>query len=302
MDIATSYKLKAIDDNIDITEYKDILGDYDFYEGDRCLMTDESCETTIEDVWKTARGIAELIPNIGFVMEGAIDYYSNGDVDEFILTVKDKIINSKHTGEYNLSLFDDYEGYDDFIECFPDTEETLSEEDFKRFEGKEIWVRAGWAPALLKEEIEYIVDEIDFTGTEGDEKKQEYDLDISKVLFYCDNSVSDVAMASFTDCFYKVWRTFVSEMKKKYAECDDAYNPLTCKITDQGFEASIKPLCVPYKEYFCDPEEGDPLGDALDEFQNKYPDIGFKGHIEYSVNTVIWKDGKIEPNGGIYED
>ena len=44
------------------------------------------------------------------------------------------------------------------------------------------------------------------------------------------------------------------------------------------------------------------LGDALEEFRKKYPNINFTGHICYSVDTVIWKDGKIEPTGGIFED
>ncbi|MBR3245557.1 MAG: hypothetical protein IKF90_23135, partial [Parasporobacterium sp.] len=158
---------------------------------------DESSETTIEEVWETARRIAERLPSIDFVMEGTINYYSSGDIDEFIITFKDRKIHSKHTGEYNVSSFDDYEGYDDFIDCFPDVEESLTEEDYKRFEGKDIWVRNGWTPALLKEEIEYIIDEIDFSASNEEKNEPEEGLDISRITFQCDNSISGVAMASF---------------------------------------------------------------------------------------------------------
>ena len=82
-------------------------------------------------------------------------------------------------------------------DCFPDVEESLTEEDYKRFEGKNIWVRNGWSPALLKKEIEYIIDEIDFSASNEEKNEPEEGLDISRITFQCDNSISGVAMASF---------------------------------------------------------------------------------------------------------
>ena len=64
MDIGTSYKIKAIDENIDITKYLDAINELDlpsFIAGDTYISTlDTGGETEFEEVWDTARKLLRV--------------------------------------------------------------------------------------------------------------------------------------------------------------------------------------------------------------------------------------------------
>ena len=304
MDVSSYYTIMAIDENVDITKYADALEeelDSWFDENDGYLTVPEGEETVIDDLWNTARTIADCIPGVDFVMEGEIGYYSSGERDFFIITVKDKTLYSKHTGASEIAFCDDYDGYDEFIEEFPQLEESFTEEDFNRFQGKEIIV--GWTTAGTKDDLEYMVDEFDLKTNEKLNEKP-FDPSRTEIHIVCDSDEKNKIRSSFEDIFTREWSLYVERIGKQYPDCDGKYNPLNCEVSDQGVNVFLGPLAVPYGEFYCYPEMDDNpddiLKNALAELRSKYPSISYKGHVNYSVLTVKCIDGVIQPHNGMW--
>lgn len=307
MDVNSYYTIRAIDKNVDITKYADALEeelDSWFDENDGYLTVPEGEETVIDDLWDTAKTIAACIPDVDFVMEGEIGYYSSGERDFFIITVKDKTLYSKHTGASEIAFCDDYDRYDEFIEEFPQLEESFTEEDFNRFRGKEIIV--GWTTAGTKDDLEYMDDEFDLETNEKAEEESNED-PLSRIIVTCDDEDSKSISTFFETIFSREWSVVIEKTKEYYPECNTDYYPLTCKITEQGFEAIFKPLAVPYGEFYCSPDWNAPdpdkaLKTALKELKAEYPNACYKGHIYYYVKIVKMVDGEVTPDGGMMSD
>ena len=62
------------------------------------------------------------------------------------------------------------------------------------------------------------------------------------------------------------WKAFVKRTKQIFKDCNTKYNPLSCVITERGFDAKIDTPLVPYiGEYYCDPGwEDAPLDQAIE--------------------------------------
>lgn len=169
MDIGTSYKIKAINENIDITKYLDAINELDlpsFIAGDTYISTlDTGGETEFEEVWDTARKIAACIPDIDFSIKGAVEAYSVGEIDFFEIQVKDKKIFSKHSGYVQPLQSDEFEDYEEFIEEYPDLEEPFTEDEFEKFIDTEdgiMYITSGGFGAVVPEDkLPVITDEMD---------------------------------------------------------------------------------------------------------------------------------------------
>ena len=166
MDIGSWYTIKALDESIDITKYLDVINEIDnpdYVAGDACLNTlDTGGEIEIEEVWSTARKIAARIPDIDFIIKGAIESYSDGQIDFFEITVKEKKIYSKHSGYVEPLEGDEFEDYDEFIEEYPDLETPFTEEEYENIGDQVMYITGGGFGAVVSEEnLPKYIDEMD---------------------------------------------------------------------------------------------------------------------------------------------
>ena len=123
---------------------------------------------------------------------------------------------------------------------------------------------------------------------------------LSTIHFHCDKEVANKIMAAFENIFAVEWKPLVERKKKIYEGCNTEYNPLTCIITKDGFDAVINIPLVPYiGEYYCENEMGeDPLDCAIEKFKSSYPNIKFNGHIKYVASLAYYFERKIHTGMG----
>ena len=166
MDIGSSYTIKAIDENIDITKYLDVINkidNRDYMAGDSCLSTLETGgESDIAEVWSTARKIATCIPDIGFIIKGAVESYSDGQIDFFEIIVKDRKIYSKHSGYVEPLAGDEFEDYEEFIEEYSELETPFTEKEFESIGDQTMYITYGGFGAVVSEDnLPVLIDEMD---------------------------------------------------------------------------------------------------------------------------------------------
>lgn len=317
MDITASYTIKALDENVDLSDLQEeensVLSYLDYDDETNILSEDELYVVSMEDVLNHVKEIAKSLSGIDFIMEGSIVTYSADPTETiFNITVKDNTISSKNTLEFeyiDVTAFGSYDNFIDFIEYQnedlvewekPVLDNPFSEEEYDSLTcGEYFFTNNGYGEIIPKSQLQWEYKEVNLSK---ESEVLEEDDQISKIQFTCDNAISKTALTYFEEIFYKEWSLLIEKTKKTFLDCNTDYKPLKCVISDQGFEALIKPLCVPYGDSYCDPEDDDPLVTALHLLLSEYPDISYEGHIEYYISTVVCLNGEVKPSGGMCEE